>query len=166
MTTTSVGRWPTDQDGVRDGSATALDEAAVSRSALDCYRNAARAGCPQEAAAWMRAGAWFERLGARVDPDGAATGRKPANDRRLFPRVKASGGVLLTLGNTIHLARLENISRGGACVSLPPSLDAAPGRMLEVTAPPHATRLPARVMAVGEGRMHLAFATPIGIPDR
>lgn len=166
MTTISVGRRPTDLEGVRDGSATALDEAAVSRSALDCYRNAVRAGCPQEAAAWMRAGAWFERLGARVDPDGAAAGRRPANDRRLFPRVKASGGVLLTIGNTIHMARLENISRGGACVSCPPSLDAPLGRMLELTAPPHVTRLPARVVAVRDGRLHLAFATPIDVPER
>lgn len=148
-------RGKTDAHPGEDGSRT-LDADVLVGSALDCYRNALRSADYAEAAAWIKAGAWFERLIPVADLPPVQTQDDQVPDRRTWCRTPMSSGALVILGTSIHIVRLHDLSYAGACISRPAGLDTT-ADILELTVPGHMLGRPARVVKADTDLIRLAF---------
>ncbi|MFY8095974.1 MAG: PilZ domain-containing protein [Niveispirillum sp.] len=95
-----------------DGAGPVPDEE-LNAKLIACWQAALNTDDPDESQRWVDMAEWLAHRGDQPAP--ASTGRRPATERRRFPRVPVRSTALLALGDRVIRGETINLSRTGAC---------------------------------------------------
>lgn len=137
-----------------DGTGPIPDEE-LNKKLIACWQAALNTDDPDESQRWVDMAEWL----AHRDDEPAPTTRskRPAGDRRRFPRVPIRSPALLTLDGHVIRGETVNLSRTGACFSCngPEGLEIDMKGVFSVRG--WVEDRPAHIVALAPGQVRLRF---------